>query len=77
MSDYFKEEHLGKVLEHKLGFHVTIIRLDPQEGSESMWGAARAWGRYLHVQTGDLRVDSFHANEFKDFALEEEVPFDD
>ncbi len=68
----FRDKMKGKVLEHNLGFHVTVVEMDPSRESDTHWSSKWAYCRYVHHQTGDLQVASFAAWEFKEGSWPEE-----
>ena len=67
----FSETMKGKVLEHRLNFHATVVELDPTREGDSHWTSSWAYCRYVHHKTGDLQVASFAAWEFKSLPEED------
>lgn len=63
MGEDFREKDQGRELQHKLGFPVIVVHLDPQDRYDSFHQSRYAYCRYHHKDTGDLLVNSFAAEE--------------
>ncbi len=68
----FTEKMKGKVIEHTLGFHATVVEMDPAREGDSHWSSNWAYCRYHHIKNGELEIRSFAAWEFKALPEEDE-----